>query len=151
METNFQKLTELQKKVGYKEGSINLIALFGSFGEAGEVLDEWIKQFDPAEVEQCNELKVVRSAIVIAAVLDDFKKQIRDKNSELPELKIANPLGDLFDREIADQLYYLNALAINRGKTLDDYAGISFEKVSAKIAVNVQHGVDNTEMPQKDS
>lgn len=33
---------------------------------------------------------------------------------------------------MADVLYYLNVLALNRGKTLNDYAEISYQKVISK-------------------
>jgi hypothetical protein len=42
--------------------------------------------------------------------------------------------------EMADVLYYLNALAINRGKTLNDYAKISYEKViKCKLQNDTRH------------
>ena len=43
-----------------------------------------------------------------------------------------------FDIEVADVLYYLNAIAINRGKTLEEYAEISYRKVSAKTQINIE-------------
>jgi hypothetical protein len=40
MENYIEKLIILQNEVGYTKGKINNIALFGLFGEAGEVLNE---------------------------------------------------------------------------------------------------------------
>ena len=54
-----------------------------------------------------------------------------------------------FDNEMADVLYYLNALAINRGKTLNDYAELSLNKVMKYKTqkdirhANIEHGAKN--------
>jgi len=122
MENSIEKLTTLQHEVGYVKGNINNIALLGLFGEAGEVLNE-------CKVKENGILKPLPldGAIEKAEQVDRLKKSIRDKESNPHEIVIENE--ELFDKEMADVLYYLNALAINRGKTLNDYAEISYNKV----------------------
>lgn len=130
----FEKLTQLQLKVGYKEGSVNPIALLGLFGEAGEVLNETILLCaDPTpEIVKC-------SAVTIAKGIDELKKLIRDikDNPDPITVFIDEAHQEKFDIEVADALYYLNAIAIARGKTLADYAEISYKKVSAKTQIKV--------------
>jgi len=138
MENNLDKLTEIQKEVGYEKGIINNIALLGLFGEAGEVLNEcsitkipngkglWFEEGDKA------------IAISVANKIDTLKKAIRDRKHEPLYIKINDE--EKFDSEIADVLYYLNALAINRGKTLNDYAELSLNKVMKyKTQKDIRH------------
>jgi NTP pyrophosphatase (non-canonical NTP hydrolase) len=127
MENSIDKLTEIQKEVGYERGKINNVALLGLFGEAGEVLNEtkisknfngtgwWFEEGDKA------------IAVSVANKIDTLKKAIRDRKHEPLFIEIKNE--ENFDSEMADVLYYLNALAINRGKTLNDYAELSLNKV----------------------
>jgi hypothetical protein len=144
MENYFEKLTALQHEVGYVKGTINNVALLGLFGEAGEVLNE-------CKVKEDGVLKPLplEGAIEKAEQVDRLKKAIRDKEAKPHEIIIENE--DLFDKEMADVLYYFNALAINRGKTLNDYAKISYDKVmhykqqkDIKHA-NVSHGTKSEE------
>jgi NTP pyrophosphatase (non-canonical NTP hydrolase) len=134
METTvFDRLTELQKKVGYTEGEINPIAILGLVGEAGEVLSELT-----SIVQEQNKIDVniIGSAISIAGLVDDLKKKVRDEKKPVQFLL---PLmnENSFDEEMGDVLYYLNALAINRGQTLAYYAELSYKKVSAKVQINI--------------
>jgi hypothetical protein len=48
-----------------------------------------------------------------------------ERTSSFPSFHSSSKLK----KEMSDVLYYLNALAINRGKTLNDYAKISYDKV----------------------
>jgi NTP pyrophosphatase (non-canonical NTP hydrolase) len=123
MENSIDKLTALQKEFGYKQGSINNVALFGLVGEAGEVLDECKFSTDMAKY-------LIREAVLIGSQIDKLKKRIRSK--EIPEFEITIENEENLDKEMADVLYYLNVLAINRGKTLNDYAEISYQKVMSK-------------------
>ena len=122
MENYFDKLTEIQKEVGYEKGTINNIALLGIFGEAGEVLNE-------CKIKEDGIIKPLplEGAIEKAEQVDRLKKAIRDKEAKAHEIVIENE--ENFDSEMSDVLYYLNALAINRGKTLNDYAELSLNKV----------------------
>lgn len=122
-----EKLTGLQKEVGYEKGTINNVALLGLFGEAGEVLNEVKMTKNEDGSGWYFEEGDKALAISVANKLDGFKKAIRDKKHEPLFIKINNE--ELFDKEMSDVLYYLNALAINRGKTLNDYAKISYDKV----------------------
>lgn len=118
-ENSIEKLTALQKEVGYEQGTINNIALLGLFGEAGEVLNECKVKKDGVIIPL-----PLEDAVEVAEKVDRLKKAIRDKEAKSYEIIIENE--EAFDSEIGDVLYYLNALAINRGKTLNDYAEISY-------------------------
>lgn len=149
METYLQKLTNLQNEVGYTAGAINLIALLGLAGEAGEVLQEYFQTTNDG-FPDISILTTIDKFTMAAKSVDALKKQIRDSGDNNPAVLPEGAVTfneELFDKEMADQLYYLNALAINRGKTLEDYAKISFDKVSAKFQQNIAHGVQNKEMP----
>lgn len=134
MENWIEKITELQKEVGYEKGNINNIALLGLFGEAGEVINE-------CRVASENDLPpqpILPTAVSVAENVDSLKKKIRDK--EIPPLKIIIEDEEKFDKEMADVFYYLNALALNRGKTLNDYAEISYKKVMRyKLQKDIKH------------
>jgi NTP pyrophosphatase (non-canonical NTP hydrolase) len=146
---SIQKLTELQHQVGYKEGPVNLIALFGLFGESGEVLEEWLKT---VTLKKDIHDSWISDGIAAADTIDRLKKLIRDSKLEINGNRFAETKRELdgnFDKELADALYYLNAIAINRGKTLEYYAQLSYDKVSAKIQQNIEHGIDHKEMPPK--
>lgn len=139
MKTSIDKLTEAQKEVGYEKGKINNIALLGLFGEVGEVLDECV-------ITDQNDESItwIENAASKARLVDSIKKRIRDR--EMPPYKIKIIDEEKFDSEMADTLYYLNALAINRGKTLEEYAEISYNKVmehklkNSHKHTNISHG-----------
>lgn len=146
----FDKLTELQKKIGYTPGQISAIALFGLFGEAGEVMEEFFRHADPLDIEIGSLGYAISVAVAAAKNIDDVKKKIRSYYGvTVPPLTTTKELGLDFDKELADTLYYLNAIAINRGKTLEYYADLSFTKVSARVEENLKHGIDNGEMPKE--
>jgi len=62
--------------------------------------------------------------------VDEFKKKVR--SGAFPFGTIVIESEEKFDKEMADVIYYLNVLALNRGKTLNDYAEISYQKVMSK-------------------
>lgn len=126
MENSIDKLTNLQKEFGYKQGEINPVALLGLFGEAGEVMNECKHK----SLINNDLLKICPDAVKSAELVDDFKKKIRSNIIPLGTIVIDNE--ENFDKEMADVLYYLNVLALNRGKTLNDYAEISYQKVISK-------------------
>jgi len=148
MENSIDKLTAIQNEVGYVKGTINNIALLGLFGEAGEVMDEciFITKGDPIHYKDYDNTPVSlkEKSIEIAKRIDGLKKQIRDK--VMPPFEITIENEERFDSEMADALYYFNALAINRGKTLNDYAELSLNKVMKYKTqkdirhANVEHG-----------
>ncbi len=127
----FEKLTQLQLKIGYKPGEVNPIALLGLYGEAGEILAETVFT---STIDRPEEVRV--AAVDFAHVVDTLKKLIRDdKQQRTVSVNVLRE--ELFDIEVADALYYINAIAIGRGKTLADYAEISYKKVSAKTQIKV--------------
>jgi hypothetical protein len=138
--SNLQQLDELQNKVGYVRGDINIIALLGLFGEAGEVLGELFLIDNSEDDLKAEDLKML--AVDTAKKIDNLKKAIRDnKNSDKINIGTNYVVSsDDFDKELADCFYYLNALAINRGLTLEDLAGISVAKVKTKQQQNISHG-----------
>jgi len=69
-ENSIEKLTALQKEVGYEQGTINNIALLGLFGEAGEVL---------------NECKVKKDGVIIPLPLEDAV-EVAEKVDRLKKL-----------------------------------------------------------------
>ena len=126
MENYIEKLTALQKEFGYTQGEINPVALLGLFGEAGEVMNECKHK----SLINNDLLKICPDAVKTAELVDDFKKKIRSKIIPFGTIVIQDE--EKFDKEMADVLYYLNLLALNRGKTLNDYAEISYQKVMSK-------------------
>lgn len=128
MENSIDKLTNLQKEFGYKEGEINAVALLGLFGEAGEVMNECKHK----SLINNDLLRICPNAVEVAKGVDDFKKEIRSKSNTITIGTIVIENEEKFDKEMADVLYYLNVLALNRGKTLNDYAEISYQKVMSK-------------------
>ncbi len=128
-----EKLDDLQQEVGYVKGEINLIALLGLVGEAGEVLNEPL-------FYNSKKLDDIQSAAVsVAAIVDGYKKDIRDKVI-IDDVVIKIPSHKNFDKELADCFYYLKALATNRGLTLEDLARLSYEKiVSKRLQKNINH------------
>lgn len=133
MTENFKKLTELQKKVGYKEGPPNSVAILGLYGESGEVLAEVNLSGTTIQADF-----LYGQSINVAKEVDFLKKSLRDKKIAPLVANIKNV--EAYDKELADVLYYLNCLAINRGKTLDYYAGLSVEKVLQKSMTDIGHG-----------
>lgn len=133
-----KKLTKEQNRVGYVRGNINTIAVLGLFGEAGEVLNE------TSVLRQSNTSVTIQAGVYVSRLVDNLKKSIRDKKVNNVELFLSSRDEDKFDSEMADVLYYLNALAINRGKTLDEYAEMAYKKVKSlngtKKDVDISHG-----------
>jgi hypothetical protein len=138
-EDSLWQLSMIQKQVGYKEGNINTVALLGLFGEAGEVLNEVVFINNTNGFSE----SVRNIGVAAAGLIDTLKKEVRDKAIQR-EVSFTTLLleecEEKFDMELADTLYYLNALAINRGKTLGEYAEASYKKVLAKGQQNISHG-----------
>lgn len=126
MENSIEKLTNLQKEFGYKEGEISPVALLGLFGESGEVMNE-CKQKSMINNDL---LRICPDGIKAALLVDEFKKNVR--NGTFPFGKIVIEDEEKFDKEMCDVIYYFNILALNRGKTINDYAEISYQKVMSK-------------------
>lgn len=126
MENSIEKLTNLQKEFGYKEGEINPVALLGLFGEAGEVMNECRQK----SLINNDLLRICPNGVDAALDVDEFKKKVR--SGAFPFGTIVIESEEKFDKEMADVIYYLNVLALNRGKTLNDYAEISYQKVMSK-------------------
>lgn len=98
-------------------------------GESGEVfnevhlVDENFKTFKNGNALQ--------GAFTNTAILvDNFKKQIRKGEMHVVKSVIIDEMN--FDEELADTLYYLNILAMNRGYTLNHYAQMAIDKVQRK-------------------
>ena len=138
--TNIEKLTELQNKVGYVKGPVNVVALLGLVGEAGEVLNEFTVV--STHKDSYKMLVKIAEACKIAEDIDKIKKQIRDKSFE-PVCSFVPT--DKVKKEMQDVLYYLNALAINFGTTLEELAGESVEKVLKRSSQDISHGTVNSE------
>lgn len=143
--TNLEKLTELQNKIGYVAGEVHPVALLGLVGEAGEVAAE--STFTQSELTEFEEMHAVwqqtnainqqKVAYTLAAErLDTAKKEIR---REINSKVVVCIKPEAFDVELADLFYYLNAVAIARGLTIEDLARISYEKVIARRG-NVKEG-----------
>jgi NTP pyrophosphatase (non-canonical NTP hydrolase) len=124
-------LTELQQEVGYHPGELNLVALLGVLGEAGELLDELEISFVKKMTLVDNTFSdCVLAAKQTAKIIDQWKKDVRDqKYQPAIELKIDD---EKFDKELADMLYYLVALSVIRRKPLDYYFSLSIRKIEAK-------------------
>lgn len=127
--TNLQKLTNLQIELGYKKGDINPIAVLGIVGESGEILNEL--EFGVIKTAFPNmTLMEINGFVRTAERIDTIKKEVRNKDLDI----ICNIKStEEFDLEISDLFYYLNAICINRGKSIEDYAKLSFDKVTEKL------------------
>lgn len=123
-----ERLTLLQKELGYSEGEVSAVALLGLLGEAGEVLAETEYSSDSGYSEY-----IVKTAIQCTENVDELKKSIR-KGLVNADMKIIEGSEHLFIKELADTVYYANILATNIGLTLQDLAQISHDKVRAKMA-----------------
>jgi len=75
-------------------------------------------------------LRICPNGVDAALDVDEFKKKVR--SGAFPFGTIVIESEEKFDKEMADVIYYLNVLALNRGKTLNDYAEISYQKVMSK-------------------
>ncbi|GAB4023329.1 hypothetical protein GCM10028808_73450 [Spirosoma migulaei] len=137
--TFLEKLTELQSKIGYVAGHIHPVAFLGLLGEAGEVAAE--AKFNTSELTPFDkndqtgyQARFLNEKLVqyshLAEKVDSLKKIIR--NEKNPYLCIVVSDGELFNKELADQFYYLKAVAANQGLTIEDLARISYEKVVAR-------------------
>jgi hypothetical protein len=132
----FKELTDLQLQYGYERGVLSPVALLGLFGEAGEVLDE-VKFMDrTGDLLTLNtRIESLRNIAVSIAIELDFTKKIIRKNSIAKSIIISTEEldgGNAFDIEVADLLYYINLVALGRGRDLSYYAELSCRKVIAK-------------------
>jgi len=144
MENSFEKLTAIQTKVGYAPGQINIIALLGLFGEAGEVLNEvaLLERNGQYGVHE----KFKQLCVNMAEIMDDHKKHLRDKkNAVMTRVHLDPDRENNFDKEISNVLYYLNCLAINRGKDLNFYAELAVKICLEKSQKDISHGTVNKE------
>ena len=96
MENSIEKLTAIQKEVGYETGEINNIALLGLFGEAGEVINECA--FSMKGGQSFNgEGDLLHDAVITSEKVDALKKRIRDKQKEPMNITIKDDVK--FDSE----------------------------------------------------
>lgn len=143
MEKSLQRLTDLQIEAGYKPGTLNAIAFLGIFGEAGEVLNELT--FDDPYAESLR-----LEAVQVAEKVDDLKKAIRDQSrldASTAAVQVLVTDEAKLDKEIADLFYYVVAASVLRGKTLQYYLDLSYEKVSAKMQQDITHTYGEQEEP----
>jgi hypothetical protein len=122
----------LQLQYGYERGVLSPVALLGLFGEAGEVLNEvlFLQHIDMHPLTRAQ-----RAAIATAEIVDEWKKVIRSSPHLAPTVYIQKEEfdgGNSFDIEVADLLYYINLVALGRGRDLSYYAELSCRKVIAK-------------------
>lgn len=140
-ETPLQQLSKLQEEVGYTKGPVNIVALLGAFGEAGELLAETFLIDNSEDEIKAEDLKII--AVQAAEKIDALKKKVRDNKHPIA-VELADGIIDNrenFDKELADQFYYVHALAKNRGLTLDDLAQMSINKINAKrLQKDISHG-----------
>lgn len=133
--TNLEKLTELQNKIGYVAGEVHPVAMLGLIGEAGEVAQAATYMTPKAKsLMQQDFFKfeaMVGHFVAVAGEIDHFKKQLRGRTESEIHFAI-KPDEEDFDPELADLFYYLNAVAIGRGLTIEDLARMSYEKVIAR-------------------
>lgn len=136
------RLSLLQSNVGYQPGPINPIALLGLVGEAAEVVAETIFQAPDRYPEL-----VAQNVVNMGEIADRLKKDIRDKKLGYDVEVYTDHEDDAkLDMEMADQFYYFNALAINRGKPLWYYAMLSYWKVMKKKPIYI--GKPDTDIVQ---
>lgn len=137
------QLTRLQEEVGYEKGSLNLVALLGMFGEAGEVLAEVTFEMCPKGglVDQ-EFIKTIKAAVEVAAKIDAWKKSIREKEYTPQVIITVEPD---FKKELADQMYYTNALALGQDSSLQELADMSITKVKTKMLQKPIGHANNTE------
>lgn len=127
---NIQKLTILQKELGYHQGDLNPVAILGIAGEAAEVIEEVNIAFGGPNAAQ-SQIEDLSDFIDAGNNLDHHKKQVR-KN----KLECAVNCDDMgrLDLEMSDLLYYVNIYCLNRGFTIEHLAGLSHDKVRSKMA-----------------
>lgn len=129
MQTEIEKLTTLQEKLGYeKNREISTVAMLGLVGEGGEVLAE-------VEVSSFNNdaVAIVSHVIEYSGYADSLKKRVR-KGKSSTKFSLNPKQGANFDSELADTFYYLNILAMNRGLSINDLAKMGHDKILRKIA-----------------
>jgi hypothetical protein len=154
--SNLEKLTKVIQSVGYQPtgepGQMNVIALLGSIGEAGETLEEYLKQFHSTAVEGIYAYRKMKQFVGYCREADELKKAIRDKkisNLHPPVHEYNLFVPRKLDQEIADELYYLLAKMLNRGENIEYFATLCLDKLQGRIAQNIQHGIRNLEMPKE--
>ncbi|WP_312697019.1 hypothetical protein [Sphingobacterium mizutaii] len=127
-QSSFDRLTALQKELGYKEGEINDVAILGLVGEAGEALEEL--KYDPT-IDGDATIAIV-DVLASTFILEGIKKEVRKKtfklNFELPEEN-----REKYIKELADVVYYLNICASSVNTSLEELAQISHDKVRSKM------------------
>lgn len=143
------QLTELQKTFGYVPGVISPVALLGLAGECGEVLDETVPSADLSKLDSIGtsivEMKYtasierIRYFVHAAREVDDMKKEIRRDEMSSDRLSYCAKDDEAFDEELCDIFYYLNALAIGRGLSINDLARMSHAKILRKQAVKTDN------------
>jgi hypothetical protein len=124
----FDELRKIQSRIGYEKGEINVVAILGLVGESGEALGEWVKQFSGYANSINYIVRTTKQTVGWIETIDELKKKIRDKfvELELPHKLSQTSFNEQeFDEEIAHTLYYLHALMINRGKTIQEYAELT--------------------------
>lgn len=120
-----KKLDAWLNLIGYTFVGVNqvsMVAVLGIAGEAGEVLEEAVSS-------QTSLGSIATDFIAAAEKADNAKKMVREV-LPLNTFDLVNPNG--FDRELADQFYYVMAAAKSRGLTLENLAEMSYDKVTER-------------------
>lgn len=133
-----QELYDCLDKAGYTPGTQKsiIVALLGLMGEAGEIVDEYLKQFHSTDVVNNYAFRTLYEISKQCERADDLKKWLRDQPSILIPPHMPKMLSiydeEKLDAEIADQLYYLIALIKCRNKPIDYYLELSINKFNSR-------------------
>jgi len=129
---NFEQLKELQKKIGYEEGGLELVAVLGLFAEAGDLLEQW---YIANRSSVPNDLStMLHDAVATAKEVKEVNDNIRQQRIVLPEA--TNATTALVLRELANIFYYVSALAINESVRLDTLAERAVKMADQKVQQN---------------
>lgn len=133
-----QELYDCLDKAGYSPGEQKpmIVAMLGTMGEAGEVVNEYLKQFHSTDVANNYAFRTLDEISRECRRGDDLKKWLRDQPSLLipPHLPKVLSIFDeqKLDAEIADQLYYIIALMKIRNKPMEHYLKLSVDKFNSR-------------------
>lgn len=131
-EPELEALTLRQRQIGYYPcDSLNMNALLGILTESSKVINEWVKQLTPNTSNFI--IRQINHANWFLETIEELKNKIRDRKIELevPTLSSERQMNwQEFDKLLGNVVYYVNALAICRGKTLPDYVALALAEIS---------------------
>jgi len=152
MSASLERLQKLVEAIGFDPTAAKemfIIAMLGSVGQAGEALQNYLRQFHPADVDGEYHFRSMHYVAQDCRKAEQLKKEIAWKKRPVKPLgkyEFTEFKEEELDDEIADELFYLLAKMACRGSSITHYASLAFDRHKRRMNQAISQGVKSLEL-----